>query len=64
MPNMDGLDLLKRYREKVSCSMFLVLTVKSGLEDAFENTQAGATSFLVKPLSVDQLQSEVASMLH
>lgn len=64
MPNMDGLDFLKRYREKVSTSMFLVLTAKSGLEDAFEITQAGATSFLVKPLSVDQLQSEVASMLH
>lgn len=64
MPNMDGLDFLKRYREKVSTSMFLVLTAKSGLEDAYEITQAGATNFLVKPLSVDQLQSEVASMLH
>ena len=64
MPNMDGLDLLKRYREKVSCSMSLVLTAKSGLEDAFEITRDGAASFLVKPLSVDQLQSEFTSMLH
>ena len=61
---MDGLDFLKRYREKVSSSMFLVPTAKSGLENAFEITQAGATSFLVKPLSVDQLQSEFTSMLH
>jgi len=44
--------------------MFLVLTAKSGLEDAFEITRDGAASLLVKPLSVDQLQSEVASMLH
>lgn len=63
MPKMDGLDFLKRYREKVSTSMFLVLTAKSGLEDAFEITQAGATNFLVKPLSVGELQSQVTSML-
>ena len=63
MPKMDGLDFLRRYREKVSTSMFLVLTAKSGLEDAFEITQAGATNFLVKPLSVNELQSQVTSML-
>ena len=63
MPRMDGLDFLKRYREKVSTSMFLVLTAKSGLEDAFEITQAGATNFLVKPVSIDELQGQVTSML-
>jgi DNA-binding response OmpR family regulator len=63
MPNMDGLDFLKRYREKVSTSMFLVLTTKAGLEDAFEITQAGATNFLVKPLSIDEFQSQVSSMI-
>ena len=63
MPKMDGLDFLKRYREKVSTSMFLVLTAKSGLEDAFEITQAGATNFLVKPLSMGELQSQVSSMI-
>ncbi len=63
MPKMDGLDFLKRYREKVQSSMFLVLTAKGGLEDAFEATQAGATNYLVKPLTVDVLQEQVASML-
>jgi DNA-binding response OmpR family regulator len=63
MPKMDGLDFLKRFREKVTSSMFLVLTAKSDLEDAFEATQAGATNYLVKPLSVGELQQQVASML-
>ena len=63
MPKMDGLDFLKRYREKVTTSMFLVLTAKPGLEDAFEITQAGATNYLVKPLTVDEFQDQVSSML-
>jgi len=64
MPNMDGLTFLKRYREKVASSMFLLLTAKSGLEDVFEATQAGATNYLVKPLTVEELQEQVVSMLH
>lgn len=64
MPNMDGLTFLKRYREKVESSMFLLLTAKSGLEDVFEATQAGATNYLVKPLTVEELQEQVISMLH
>lgn len=63
MPKMDGLDFLKRYRERGASSLFLVLTAKDGLEDAFEATQAGATNYLVKPLAVEKLQEEVASML-
>lgn len=64
MPNMDGLTFLKRYREKVASSMFLLLTAKSGLEDVFEATQAGATNYLVKPLTIEELQEQVVSMLH
>jgi two-component system chemotaxis response regulator CheY len=64
MPNMDGLTFLKRYREKVESSMFLLLTAKSGLEDVFEATQAGATNYLVKPLTTEELQEQVISMLH
>jgi DNA-binding response OmpR family regulator len=64
MPNMDGLTFLKRYRGKVASSMFLLLTAKSGLEDVFEATQAGATNYLVKPLTVEELQEQVVSMLH
>ncbi len=63
MPKMDGIEFLKRYREKVSTSMFLILTVKSGLEDAFEATQAGASNYLVKPLTAEMLQEQVVSML-
>ncbi len=64
MPEMDGLTFLKRFRENVSSSMFLLLTAKSGLEDVFEATQAGATNYLVKPLTVEELQQQVVSMLH
>lgn len=64
MPNMDGLTFLKRYREKVASSMFLLLTAKSGLEDVFEATQAGATNYLVKPLTIEELQQQVVSMIH
>lgn len=63
MPNMDGLDFLKRYREEVPTSLFLVLTAKTGLEDAFEITQAGATNFLVKPISAEELQDQITSMV-
>ena len=63
MPKMNGLDFLKRYREKVASSLFLVLTAKDGLEDAFEAIQAGATNYLVKPVTVEKLRDAVASML-
>ena len=63
MPKMDGLEFLRRFREKVTTSMFLVLTARSGLEDAFDATQAGATNYLVKPIEIGELQSQVSSML-
>ena len=63
MPNMDGLEFLRRFREKVATSMFLILTAKSGLEDVFEATQAGATNYIVKPVTIEELQKQVLRML-
>ena len=56
MPNMDGLEFLKSFREFDDSSMVLFLTVRSDLEGVFEATQSGASHYLVKPVSVEALQ--------
>jgi DNA-binding NtrC family response regulator len=56
MPGMDGLELMRKLREKDPELPVVVMTAFGAIETAVEAMQAGAVSYLTKPLNTDELQ--------
>ena len=65
MPNMDGITLVTRLRALPSYRLvpLLLLTTESAPERMSEGKQAGATGWMVKPFSPDQLLATLARVL-
>lgn len=61
MPNMNGLDFIRKYREHASSTgvpiLFLTTESDEGLKK--EAKEAGATGWIVKPFKADQLLSAI-----
>ena len=65
MPNMDGLTLIKELRSLPSYKFtpMLTLTTESGTDKKMEGKQVGATGWIVKPFSPDQLLATIKKVL-
>lgn len=63
MPGVDGLEVLKRMREREIHVPVIVQTAKGGIETAVSAMRAGAFDFVVKPASPDRLQQAVTNAL-
>jgi DNA-binding NtrC family response regulator len=63
MPGIDGLEVLKRMREREIHVPVIVQTAKGGIETAVSAMRAGAFDFVVKPVSPDRLQQAVTKAL-
>jgi DNA-binding NarL/FixJ family response regulator len=59
MPRVDGLEVLRRLREKSSRTPVLVLTTFDDDEALFEALRAGAKGYLLKEVSLDQLAAAI-----
>jgi len=57
MPEMDGLELLRRIRShpRLKSLPVLMLTVRALVEDQTEGLQSGADDYLAKPFNTDVL---------
>ena len=65
MPNMDGITLIKKLREKdkFKFTPILMLTTESGIDKKGEGEEAGATGWIVKPFNPDQLLATIGKVL-
>jgi len=65
MPNMDGVTLIKELRNlpNYKFTPMLTLTTESGTDKKMEGKQAGATGWIVKPFSPDQLLATINKVL-
>ena len=65
MPRMDGITLVRELRALASYRFtpVLVLTTESGSDTKQRGKQAGATGWIVKPFSPEQLISTIARVL-
>lgn len=65
MPEMTGLEFLQRIRADVTLGNvpFLMVTGDSQLESAQRALNAGATDYLVKPISPDALAKKMQKIL-
>jgi len=63
LPEMDGLTVLKRLREKGLKTHILILSAKDGVEDRIRGLELGADDYLVKPFSFDELVARVNALI-
>ena len=66
MPGMDGLSLVRSAREDVTIwpeLPIVMITTEGGREKVEEALAIGATDYLRKPFSSEQLQHKITSML-
>ncbi|MCY1044751.1 sigma-54 dependent transcriptional regulator [Corallococcus sp. bb12-1] len=63
MPEMSGLEVLRRYRGNGGNAPVIVLSALSGADDAVRALKMGASDYLAKPFGNDELQDVLARAL-
>ena len=63
MPGVDGLEVLKRMREREIYVPVIVQTAKGSIDTAVSAMRAGAFDFVVKPVSPERLQVALANAM-
>jgi DNA-binding response OmpR family regulator len=63
LPEIDGLTVCKRLREKHNMVPVLMLTAKDTLDDKIDGLDVGADDYLVKPFEFDELTARMRALL-
>lgn len=63
IPNMSGLDLIKKLRAEKNKGLFVMLTAKTSEFDAIEGLSSGADLYLKKPISNRELIAQIKALL-
>lgn len=63
MPVMDGIELLRRIKEQSSRTPVIVVTAYGTVDRAVEAMREGAADFVMKPFSIDHLESILAKVV-
>ncbi|MBM4033741.1 MAG: sigma-54-dependent Fis family transcriptional regulator [Planctomycetes bacterium] len=61
MPDMDGLELLTRVRQRDSRVFVLLITAFATVNTAVEAMKRGAFNYIMKPIDLDQLKAHLAT---
>ena len=61
--SMEGLDIVKKVREKGIKAPVLLLTAKDQVEDRVDGLDSGADDYLVKPFAFDELLARIRALL-
>ncbi|MFO0829588.1 MAG: response regulator transcription factor [Phycisphaerales bacterium] len=62
LPEMDGLTVLRRMREKSIATPVLVLTARDAIDDRVLGLRSGADDYVVKPFALAELLARVAAL--
>jgi len=63
LPKLDGLSVLKRWREAGRNFPILILTARGGWTDRVEGIDGGADDYLVKPFRMEELVARVRALI-
>ena len=59
LPQMDGLNVLKRLRARKISSSVIILTARDALEDRIAGLDFGADDYLIKPIKLPELAARL-----
>lgn len=63
LPGMDGLEILKKIRNRGRKSHVLILTAKDTVQDRVAGLDLGADDYLVKPFAFEELLARIRALL-
>lgn len=63
LPDMDGLELLRRWRARGVNVPILVLTARDAMDDRVTGLDSGADDYLLKPFDLDELTARLRALL-
>jgi len=63
LPRLDGLSVLKRWREAGRNFPILILTARGGWTDRVEGIDGGADDYLVKPFRMEELIARIRALI-
>ncbi len=62
LPRVDGLDILRRSRQRGNQTPIIILTARSDLEDKLQGLDAGADDYLTKPFAMSELKARIRAV--
>ena len=63
LPEMDGVDLLRRLRARADAVPVLVATARQALDERVRALDLGADDYLVKPFALSEFEARVRALL-
>lgn len=63
LPDMSGLDVLRRLRKSGNTVPVLILTARDALPDKVTGLDAGADDYLLKPFALEELEARIRSLM-
>jgi DNA-binding response OmpR family regulator len=63
LPEVDGLEVLRRLRQRKSRVPVLILTARGGLEDRVQGLNLGADDYLSKPFALAELEARAGALI-
>src|SRR5678815_1676649 len=63
LPQIDGLELLRRLRARRCAVPVLVLTVRDALEDRVAGLDLGADDYITKPFHLSELEARIRALI-
>lgn len=63
LPGMDGLELIRRLRQRGVLTPILILTARDGLDDRIVGLDVGGDDYLVKPFLLPELMARVRALI-
>lgn len=64
LPGMNGIELLKRTKERIPDQLFIIITAYASLETAVEALRAGAYDYVIKPIIHEEIKQIIKNALN
>jgi two-component system OmpR family response regulator len=63
LPGIDGLEILRRLRDRGNKVQVIILTARDQIQDRVEGLDLGADDYLTKPFDLSELEARVRALL-